>query len=186
VSQLRPFLPLVLLAALAGTGVLSAIWLGGGLGASGSGTMGATNRTARLSDEPPTVAVEVPIGMDRRAVPTPNWIARQATIGTREDIRREGALILHKVLQMRHLQRPPKVLQANTTLIYADADELLSRVDDALDGRVPVKPGTDALFALGRLVPVRIVRLGADGRVRSVEDARVSFVGFNFEEPPGQ
>ncbi len=139
-----------------------------------------------LSDEPATIAVEVPLGTDRRDVPRPTWVARQVTIGTREDVRREGALILHKVLQMRSLERPPKVLQANTTLIYAETEELLDRVEAALDGRVEVKPGIDALFALGRLAPVRIVRLGADGRVRSVEDARVSFVGFSFEDRGGR
>jgi hypothetical protein len=167
--------------ALLGGAAISIAWLGRFESASGE-RRGATG----LSDEPPTISVAVAIGMDRREVPRPAWIARQASIGTREDIRREGALILHKVLQMRHLERPPKVLQANTTLIYAETDALLARVDDALDGRVEVKPGIDALFALGRLAPVRLVRLGPDGRVRSVEDARVSFVGFSFEERAGQ
>lgn len=139
----------------------------------------AASGPSRLNDA-------IPIGMDRKDLPPADWMARSVSVGTRVDERREGLTINHRVLEMRSVERPARVIAAGSALVYTDAPELQEKVNDVLDGRVFVKPGSDSLFAIGRLVAARIVRIGADGRVRSVEDVRVSFVGFNIEAERGQ
>lgn len=141
---------------------------------------------SKSSSEPSRVSVDIPVGMDRKDLPAPDWVARSVTIGIREDERREGLTINHRVLTMRGVERPQRVIGTTASLVYTDASELKSRVNNVLDGTVSVRPGSEATFAIGRLVAARIVRLGADGRVRDVEDARVAFVNFTIDEPRGQ
>ncbi len=136
------------------------------------------------SDEPvgkdkPTRTLSVRVGMDAKELPPPNWIARSADIGVRWDERRQGLLLKHQVLQLKSVDYPPARLRpGGSTMIFTDSSELQERVNDVLEGRIPVNPGADGTFAVGRLVGATLVRLDATGHVRAVEDVRVSFVAL--------
>jgi hypothetical protein len=124
----------------------------------------------------PREELAIVVGMDRSDLPRPDWVAKKAEIGIRADERREGLTINHRVLVLHEAERPQRVLSSSSTLVYTPATELEGRVNDVIDGTIPVNPGMEAMFAIGRLVEARIVRLDGQGKVRAVEDARVSFV----------
>lgn len=116
------------------------------------------------------------VGMDRSELPKPDWVVRQAAIGIRSDVRREGLTINHRVLELRDAEWPGRILPSSATLVYTPSNELEGRVNAVLSGDVPVNPGMESLFAIGRLVEGRLVRLDGRGRVSSIEDVRVTFV----------
>ncbi|MBL9118339.1 MAG: hypothetical protein JNL80_00310 [Phycisphaerae bacterium] len=116
------------------------------------------------------------VGMDRSELPKPDWVAKQVSIGIRSDVRREGLTINHRVLELRDAEWPERILPSSATLVYTPSYEMEGRVNAVLSGDVPVNPGMESLFAIGRLVEGRLVRLDGRGRVSSIEDVRVSFV----------
>lgn len=127
----------------------------------------------------PRTAIE--IGMPSRLLPAPNYVAIDASMHIREDLRESGLILKHQLLRMQKVSRGDGVLLHGDTLIYTDVPELRARIDDVLEGRIPVRNGLEAVFAVGKLAPARIVRLNAAGRVESVEDVRASFVAFTIE-----
>lgn len=122
------------------------------------------------------------VGMTVGELPPPNWVAIGAESTERRDERRSGLILRHQALHMNEVERPTSLrsLGAGHVLIYASAPELRQKVDDVLDGRIPLSRGLEATFAIGRLVPADIVRLGPDGRVREIETVRVTFVAFTI------
>lgn len=126
--------------------------------------------------------LSVEVGMDAKELPAPNWIARDASIGVRLDERRHGLLLKHQVLTLRSVAYPPVHLRtARGTLVYTDAGELESRINDVLDGTVRVNAGADGTFAIGKLVVATLVKLDPKGRVRDVQEVRVSFVSMTHD-----
>lgn len=130
--------------------------------------------------------LEIRTGMDRTEIPRPDWVVKSASIGRRADERREGLTINHRVLELRAAVRPERVLPGGSTLIYTPHPELEEKVNGVLDGDTPVSPGMEAMFAIGRLADVRMVRLDGQGKVASIEDARVSFVTVTRTPQPGE
>lgn len=134
----------------------------------------------------PRPELAIRTGLDRREIPTPTWIAKSVEIGVRPDQRREGLTINHRVLELRSVSRPERVLPTSAVLVYSSAPELDARIDDVLDGAVPLNPGSPGLFAIGRLAEVRLVRLTSTGQVGSIDDVRVSFVSLTREPRPDE
>ncbi|MDZ4829991.1 MAG: hypothetical protein SGJ09_07310 [Phycisphaerae bacterium] len=124
---------------------------------------------------------EIEIGAPASSLPRPNYVASNARIDIRTDTRGSGLILKHEVLRMTRLSRPKGAALPGDTLIYADSPELARRVDDVLQGRLPVLNGIEANFAIGKLAPVRIVRLDGRQRVTAVEDVRASFVAFTID-----
>ncbi len=125
---------------------------------------------------------DIRVGAMLATLPTPDYVAADATIEIRRDQRSSGLILKHEVLKMTKVSRPTGIRLRGDTLIYTDIAELEHRIDDALDGRVPVLNGLEATFAIGRLAPAKIVRLDTNGRVTSVEDVRATFVAFTLEQ----
>ncbi len=123
----------------------------------------------------------ITIGTAIKDVVPPDWVARSAEVGIRRDERDSGLILKHQVLHMSGVEHPKSVgsVGPGKVLVYTNAPELEERVGDVLDGRIPLKRGAEATFALGRLVNARLVRISPDGRVSSIEDARVTFVTFS-------
>lgn len=134
----------------------------------------------------PRVEQGIVVGMDRVDLPRPDWIVKIAEIGIRPDERREGLTINHRVLVLRNVSKVERVLPGSSTLIYTPHPELEKAVNQVLMGDVPVKPGFEAMFAIGRLVEVRIVQLDGQGKVKRIEDARVSFVSVTRPSDPAE
>ncbi len=132
-----------------------------------------------LKDRPRIADLNIKAGMDGKTLPAPDWIAKSVKLVPRIDVRREGFKLKHQVLAMTSVARPSARLRpAGATLVFTDASDLEDRVNDVLDGTVPVNPGTKATFALDRLAVVTLVKLDATGTVATVEEVRVSFVEF--------
>jgi hypothetical protein len=128
--------------------------------------------------------LDVAVGMRGDQLPQPDWIAKSTSIDVRNDERREGLLLRHRVLELMSVAfPPPRVRPAGSTLVFTDAPELQSKVNDVLERRIPVAPRTEATFAIGRLVHATLVRLDGDGRVASIDTVNVSFVRLTHEMP---
>lgn len=166
-APLRSYLGLSIGAALLGGLAWLMASVDGPWDRSSSGGGGPAQRRDELS---------VRVGMDRSELPRPDWVVKQAAIGIRSDVRREGLTINHRVLELRDAEWPGRILPSSTTLVYTPSYELEGKVNAVLSGDVPVNPGMESLFAIGRLVEGRLVRLDGRGRVSGIEDVRVSFV----------
>jgi hypothetical protein len=151
-------------------------------------TEGPWDRGASRDGRPrqPRPELDIRVGMDRKELPKPDWVARSVGIGIRRDARREGLTINHRVLELKHPLVPERVIPSWATLVYTPSTELEEKVNAVLSGEIPVKAGMQSLFAIGRLVDVRMVHLDADGRVQLFEDVRVSFVGVVREGRPDE
>jgi hypothetical protein len=123
----------------------------------------------------------VEVGTAVKDIAPPDWVARSAEVGIRRDERDSGLILKHQVLHMAAVERPKTIgsIGPGKVLVYTSAPELEERLNEVLDGRIPLKRGTEATFALGRLVSAQLVRISADGHVASVEDVRVTFVSFS-------
>jgi hypothetical protein len=122
------------------------------------------------------------VGMRTSELPPPSFVAREASVSTRRDERASGLVFHHRLLRLEAVTRtgPMSMIPAGSALVYAGGPELEDRVQAVLDGRVPVERGLEATFAVGRLVPAEIVRIGPDGRVASIESTRVAFVSITL------
>lgn len=123
----------------------------------------------------------IAIGTPAANLPLPEYVAMKASVDVRRDQRSSGLVLKHDVLRLTRVSRPTSIRLRGGTLIYTKASELEGKIDDVLDGRIPVSNGLEAYFAIGRLAPVTIVRLDEQGRVASVEDTRASFVAFTVD-----
>ena len=120
--------------------------------------------------------------------------AREASIGAWNDRRPSGSTIRHEMLVLarpsrassasseveaedgrtRDAQEPPDGLVR--FVVTTSSSALDERLGAILAGRIPVKRGMRANFALGTSAPVRIERVRPDGRRELVAETRVSFL----------
>lgn len=123
----------------------------------------------------------VAVGAPASVLPVPDYVASDAVMDVRLDERKSGLLIKHQLLRLEKVSHGDPLRLRGDTLIYTNSAELRQRLDDVLDGRVPVENGLEATFAVGKLAPATIVRLDQKGRVETVEDIRAAFVAFTIE-----
>lgn len=140
--------------------------------------LGAVVAVRFAADAPAKPAV----GMRTSELPPPSFIARAASVSTRRDERDSGLVFHHRLLRLEAVAKtgPMAMIPAGSALVYSGGRELDDRVRAVLDGSTPVERGLEATFAVGRLVPAEIVRIGPDGRVASIESARVAFVSMTL------
>ncbi|MBL9148254.1 MAG: hypothetical protein JNM94_06110 [Phycisphaerae bacterium] len=123
----------------------------------------------------------VAVGAPASVLPTPDYVARDAAMDVRLDERKSGLLIKHQLLRLEKVSHGDPLRLRGDTLIYTESPELRRRLDDVLDGRIPLDRGLEATFAVGKLAPATIIRLDQSGRVEKVEDIRAAFVAFTIE-----
>jgi len=118
-----------------------------------------------------------------------SFVAHEASIGAWTDRRPSGSTIRHEMLVLERPSRASSTAEGDDPATgQAPADDLSrfivttsspaldDRLSAILAGRIPVKQGMRANFALGSSAPVRIERIRPNGARELVAETRVSFL----------